>query len=883
MTTPTLFAAAQLGTSLALERGDTVLTYTTSADINRCCRCTEPKDSGRWRAEFYLWGDAAIANAVSIGVVKSTHPLTNYVGGHADGYGYRVAEGQIHNNGSSIAGVTAGAKKQIIEVSVDLTDAGDPIAQWRLDGVVIHTQDLPDTGPWMLAVTVSGSTGYDLFVMISSGQRGKAEYESPLPWWTAVRTAMPMLRIAERGFISSADSSTPLARYRGLLREDSRLSLRRSVRAWPMRQPNAGGFSGGGGSLRLASSDRSLDALVNAGGSGARVRLLRVPDPVDGVVDMAEAVAVDELILDRAEAIDDNTVELVLSDPISVLEAALSRRLAPPYAAEASADQPLPVSIGAVRSITPMLISSADRKFALHDDDVTGLGTVRDGGFPYNPLADPTPYELNTRGELIIIELALPTYLLTADLHVATVDYAPPAVVDILDGDGDPFAGTIDAVPTNFTTAAPAGDVKLISGGRTRWRQDTGIETFLLHDTAECEAGKKYKITVTLDQIAGLNPASTRGKFALCSDSTAPSAFFTLQGTAVDSPNTPGYQDPGDEAEGLSLPHTFTAFYYPSTTHDVYLAYLGNTTIDNGLQTDCIVSLVTVEEIPPVSYTDDEEAEPLPLTPTLQRLLEGNAGFVNVADNPNAARRWDSTVAETLDGTAGSPVADVPELAYAGTGIHVAGGEEATIETAARVALDAYACDFYRKPDGTIGIWTLTLPEDRTPTGTITRATFFDEPKIRRHRAPGLSRQARCRRNWTPLAGNMSTDTTELTPDVRAKLAADYRIGLISGVAVTPFYERAAAGVPPKGLALDKRADGQHAMDRVRAYYATDRFEVEGVVPWRDAYEIGTVWLVDYTDIRDVPPYITGPRNMEIIDLFDFDPIAGTVGLLLVG
>jgi hypothetical protein len=129
----------------------------------------------------------------------------------------------------------------------------------------------------------------------------------------------------------------------------------------------------------------------------------------------------------------------------------------------------------------------------------------------------------------------------------------------------------------------------------------------------------------------------------------------------------------------------------------------------------------------------------------------------------------------------------------------------------------------------------------------------------------------------------MSTDTTELTPEVRAKLAAEYRLGLISGVAVTPYYERAAAAVPPKGLALDKRVDGQHALDRVRSYYAVDRFEVEGVVAWKSAYQIGAVALVDYTDIRDVPPYLGGSRHMEILELFDFDPIAGTVGLILVG
>lgn len=635
-----------------------------------------------------------------------------------------------------------------------------------------------------------------------------------------------------------------------------------------MREPGASAISGGTATLTFVNDDRSLDVLVNGESKEAEVKIWNTPDPENGVVDLDDAVIVDTLMVEGAVSKGD-IVEVTLVDPIKKLSEFIKRRLAPPYAPDSSADRPLPVSIGAVRQMLPLLLDSASPIFALHDRAVTGIGTVRDGGYPYDTGSTAPPYSLGPRGELTL-ELADPTYELTADISSSGVEYVPPSPVDLLDGDGNPFAGVENSMPDNWSqNGGSAGDIFLDGSGRMVFVQDTSIFSWAEHDNAEVVAGTTYLIKLRVDRISGPTTAAPGGKIYVTDQYNNLGAILSVLGDSQWNILT---GSPGNSANGITLPHTFITYYTPTYAHRIHLAYLGNSIVNNGNQKNCIVSSVEVIEVPTVPYTEDDEAEPMKLGPILQELLEEQAGL-----SPD---QWDRTLADQLDADVGTY--DV-SVGYAGVGIHAKGGEEVSIEAMIRASLDSYLADIYRAPDGTYKLWTLTNPEDATPVGTLTRDNFLAEPRIERHRAPSLTRRARGRRNWHPLTGNMSTDTIILTPEVRAKLRADYRIGVISGIPLSSFYKRDADKRAPKGFALDKRVDIQHSIDRANRYYSVDRYEVDAEVPWSLDWEIGDVYVVDYLDGKGQRPCMPEARQMEILEIYNIDPLRGTANILLVG
>ena len=65
--------------SLALKDANTVVYATATTDINRTARCTLPKSGYQWFAEFAVWGDDVITDAVSFGLVNASASLSTYV------------------------------------------------------------------------------------------------------------------------------------------------------------------------------------------------------------------------------------------------------------------------------------------------------------------------------------------------------------------------------------------------------------------------------------------------------------------------------------------------------------------------------------------------------------------------------------------------------------------------------------------------------------------------------------------------------------------------------------------------------------------------------------------------------------------------------------
>lgn len=148
-----IFDAAHLGPQLDVTRGGIVLTtLVPSLSIARMGRLTVPAQDFDSFAEFIVYGNAgtSISNRISIGVVTADAGLTDYVGADEFGVGYRLGEGQIHHDGSSVESATVGALGDVIGVRFTPGEAGEGVITWyrlqrspalRPDSSSTHTEE----------------------------------------------------------------------------------------------------------------------------------------------------------------------------------------------------------------------------------------------------------------------------------------------------------------------------------------------------------------------------------------------------------------------------------------------------------------------------------------------------------------------------------------------------------------------------------------------------------------------------------------------------------------------------------------------------------------------------------------------------------------------
>jgi len=764
------FDPAALGAGLVLERSGTVLTYESSKTTDRTARALGGKIAGVGYAEFYLWGEAPIDDAVSVGLVTPDASLATYVGGDEYGIGYRVGEGQIHVDGASVASVDVGAKSVWIGV---LCDVDALLASFYLGDVPLTTVSLPHDGPWHLAATVSGSAGYDLRCMLNAGQRRLASTRPGMPGWVAERESLGIARLATRGFITAPTDDPPNVVYRGSIAAGSRLSLRRRTHFW-MWGSRTSSVQAASGDLRVGNKERDLDPFIMGDSRGALVRILDVPD--GGT--FAQATQLGVMSLDTASGDNDVMASLRFSDAIRELSVALQNRTFPPDAHESSRDQLWPFAAGAPRSVEAPMVSTDPITYALNDGPVLGLGAVRDKGDPLDHSADPPDYTLDAHGNLVLNEQAQGR--VTVDFSTIGGDI-PGGPEDLLDDDGLFTSGT------NWTLTNAA-----VSAGRLVLTNSTpGIEpitAYARHTTFTMLAGKTYRIRLQIDFLSGGLP--TFGQ--------RPSILLT------GSPNgtTPWPTRPQGFWSMASLGQ-FVAVISPTYDTALFIALVGTQAgVDIGRVKAVVINEINTDPI------DDEALVPIKLEPFLRLVFE-RAGWPE--------ETWSAADAAAIDA----------ETGYAGINFYTR--DAISCEAALPKVLDAYCASLWRDRDGVVRIARLRAPDLVDPekyAGTITRKHMRGELRVRPDLAPGLSTQARGRENFSPLTDSDFVSDIEAEGGVpltqRELLKASHRI--------TCSYDGPLAGsyafaryAPPVDFALDKRPDVQAGIDHAGGLYANQK------------------------------------------------------------
>lgn len=483
------FDPAALGASLALEQANTVVYTTAVGDINRTVRALYGKSGYSWFVEFAAWGDGTIANLVSLGLVNDAASLSTYVGGDANGWGYRLAEGQIHNNGASTDTVTAGAKGDIVGVWLDVPDGATATATWFLNGEAIHSETLPDTGPWYPAASIGTTDDEDVMrVWINGGQR---DFEFPVPGvdgWYEFPPDVPTLRIATRDYIAPPSDPIPNAVWEGRISEDS-IEIVQQLVFWP-----DGGRSTQGSAVNVtvANGDGALDGWLDLDARELPVSLQRIQTGYS----ILDATDVAEMLVDDVIVQDDGSVRFTFTGGMQAFDAPLQSRIFPPSADPVVAGKPFPILLGAARSVTPTLVDPVNRIYQVSDAGLPGWGWVRDKGAPLDPNDIPPGYVINPDGSITLETDAIGK--LTVDASSTGGGTLPTLADDIWLGYGNPFTGS-GATLLNFDQQSGASFQALSNAVLTS--SSLLSRPYFALSTATMDAGRSYRYRINLGNL----------------------------------------------------------------------------------------------------------------------------------------------------------------------------------------------------------------------------------------------------------------------------------------------------------------------------------------------------------------------------------------------
>lgn len=434
-----IFDVAHLGAALELERSGTVLNVNDVVDINRTALALQPQSTGRWYAELLVYGVGTLE--ASIGIATLDAGLATYVGGDANGWGYRLADGAIHNNGASVAAVAAAAKGDIIGVLLDLT-SNVPKVSWYKQGLIVAAQTLPSNGPWILAASLGGSEAYGLRCFLNGGQRAFEYALDGVDGWYTPGDAITGLRVASDDWLSAATDDAPHQRYGGLLDgPGNEMRAVRSLDFWPWQR----GVKTGALVVSVINGD---DALADLLSQDARDTPVRISCITPGET-YAERTPLFSAVVDNVTAQNDLLVTLTCRDPLALLDVPLQRRLIRPDADPASANQPWPILLGACRNVPCVSLDATTYTYAASDTPLLGIGFVRDSGYPYDPQAVPPDFTLSTN-KLTITTHAQPLGVVTMDASSVGGQQLPQPSDDIYGGAGAPFTGDYGSAPTGW-------------------------------------------------------------------------------------------------------------------------------------------------------------------------------------------------------------------------------------------------------------------------------------------------------------------------------------------------------------------------------------------------------------------------------------------------
>ncbi len=759
--------------------------------------------SGEFAFELYVWtvSRVALGTRVSIGIAKPTDTLDHEIGSSADSYGYRIGDGTVRNNSSTLVTVQTAAERTCIGVRVSLAPGAASVS-WYVAGTLVHTQSLPTGQAWVPAVTISGGDAGDINAWLNFGQHRWDCFAGDVRGWTVGTPGVSTLHLSHalEGFLDADNTA-----FSPRVLQPERFQITKAPRPWWQ----SGGAASSYGSLRLDNSDGALSELVLGDTRDTSIVVSRIV-ATNGSGDTADAVTQCTAIIDSVSQ-SGSSIDVRLRSTIARLDKTLPCRVIPPFADESSARRIYPVALGAQRLVQPLLFDPVERIYILGDAPMTNVMTVSDGGAALSPNATPPQWQTAMGGRAIALATD-PVMRLSVDCSTVGAQYEIPGAADALGGIGafDPWAVAANTPtstpPTGWVVSSSSTRVLMKMSGtpavarlftQETWYPPTSkFGDWLRTDAPVLLAGRAYRFTC---KFAGVHtPVSSNGH---------PGGFMLRMETGTSVTNyTAGAITPHGQPIGERPMGTYTIDFRVPDGANRYL-FIGVAASQNGVPWP--------PGVPTGIDVSDIKLELLGQYMTLP--LEGislTGAFDEILSRAGESQAtWSRADTQAIDAATGYKIGLRWESAP-------------TVLQALQEACDQFGAVICEDATGTIRVRQIGMPG-------VPIAAFDDtnviagSVRIRPSASPMLTTLFGARKNQTPFSpGDFVTDTVNVTAAHREAWQRQTQYLLSSPVALADEY-RHAQGAARQVLAHDDRATAQTEANRVVGMHSARAAEVE--------------------------------------------------------
>ena len=834
--------------------------------LTSAARCTLGKSSGVWYYEVVYYANKLIPGAptslsglATVGIARASAPLNAYTGGTVESIGYNAGDGGVYQTGVAMTGLVPGhppgltlgpaaVRPTTLQIWVGvLVDLNALTITFLVNGNVYATAAVPAGFVWFPAVTIAGPTlaAYAVNAFVNTGQRALQFPQSTASGWYQIVSAQPLpiyLTTDYEGGYTSANTDSPQNQIYGprLINTDS-LVISRVCNVWPWGQS---GSSSTYGSITIDNADGAYDYLLaqEMRDSQTVIKQGVAGSALTGFTPLATAI-IDAVYAGGGSSLGggggvsnpagEQSLTITLKDIMTLLQKPLQQKLFDPFDDVGVANSPLPITLGAVRNIAPMLKYTdtavpGHQHYQLHDAQITNIATVRDKGSPLDPNATPPQYGPDgANGQFYLA--APPAGVLTMDASSLGAQVVIPGIADVLAGAGGfPTAslGAAGSAPPGFTIDTSIGSSVKQMGGiyagtpnqMTRylgtylpWDPAAGRYGFHVHsNTNYLQPGNTYLITCKISNVQGqqIDPSAPAYGFALCTSITNSGAAYSI--TPFRTPINVG----GDALQ----PQTYSFIYQcPGVVAlPIYICMcssLGFSATASGT-----ISNLVVEQLGAYNTQQQLPLVGIDLTDYMTEVIINRAQL--------KAAQWVPADTQAITTAIAASTPTVP------AGLNWSGGygfgqhfpTAVNCDVAIQAPLDSFCAAAFTDNLGRVRVRRLVDPLTAIIGGAAIAGNYDQtssqygvtaEPDY----APGLTTQIGARRNYRQLSNtDLVTDYVALPAYLRTQFARRSQFILQSSIALANTYAFADS-VAPLDSCLDDPTQAQFEIDRVLTRY----------------------------------------------------------------
>jgi hypothetical protein len=658
--------------------------------------------------------------------------------------------------------------------------------------------------------------------------------------WYEINTegiATLYISIADEGIVTLSTDTPANKVYKARLLNPNEFSIRREPIVWPHGDTSI--QLAAIGSLKIDNEDGLYAFLVGADLRDATVVIKLTPAMAFGSATMvSDSPTVATAILDDVSS-NETTITITLRDTLARLDKPLPVRYNPPFVDSGAANRMVPISLGAVRNIAPLLIDAPNRIYQLGDMPMSNVSAARVGAANLDPNATPPDYVPALSGSGLQLATEAKNKL-TVDCSTAGAQVVIPGSDDVLEGIGEFDDWDSGGAPVGWDWSDNPGSLLRqvgppdypapmaeLSSSRIFLPSISRYGDWLVTEDNVLKGGKAYRMTAKIFSTVApaVPPEGVTGGFIFRSALSANPA----DSISGDQPITVRFA--GNQS------YVFEFRCPPGADRPLYIiictSRVGLTAVGDAFG---FVYDVKLEEL--------GEYLELPV-----RGIQLNSFFFEWLVNRAGE---EDTIYSSSDLLA---IDNATEYEF---GYHVT--EQPNILDGLRSVCDSFCATLFTDHDGKIRAKRLIDPKDADPIAVFDSTNILRPIQVDADPASNLTTLIGTTRNYNPLTdSDFVTDFDTVPADVRTRYKRVSQYQRTSSKTPAGQYSF-AIGAPVFDSLLDSADDGQTEIDRVVGIFSPRVYD-DGTVStgkrrrvtftayWDDLSKLGSTLQCDVRDI----------------------------------